>query len=207
VPANDYHFVSHWRVPNASMRDVYDILADATSLPRWWPALYLDVLEIQPGGTDQVDKVIRIAAKGGWLPYKLNWHFTVTDSDPPHGFGLKAWGDFDGTGRWTLTQEGAGVAITYDWRIKAEKPLLKYTSALFKPLFAVNHDWAMKKGEQSLRLEVLRRRAVTDAERAAVPAPPPPSPTLPAPALYGAAALLLLLFVRRRRRRRIRYVA
>jgi hypothetical protein len=189
-------------VPNAAVQEVYDILADAVSLPRWWPALYLDVLEIQSGGPDQVDKVIRIAAKGGWLPYKLNWHFVVTDSDPPNGFGLKAWGDFDGTGRWTLAQDGDDVDITYDWRIKAEKPFLKYTSALLKPLFAVNHDWAMKKGEESLRLEVLRRRASSDAERARVPAPPPPPPTIPAPALYGGILLALLVLNGRRGRRR-----
>ena len=202
MAANDYHFVSHWRVPNATLQQVYDVLADAVSLPRWWPALYLDVLEIQSGGPDQVDKVIRIAAKGGWLPYKLNWHFVVTDSDPPNGFGLKAWGDFDGTGRWLLVQDGSDVSITYDWRIKAQKPFLKYTSALLKPLFAINHYWAMRKGEESLRLEVQRRAAASDAERASVPAPPPPSPTIPSPALYGAAFLLAFLLLNRRRKRR-----
>lgn len=206
MPTNEYHFISHWRVPNASAEEVYDILADAKSLPQWWPALYLDVLEIQPGRADQVDKVIRIEAKGGWLPYKLNWHFTVTDSDPPRGFGLKAWGDFDGTGRWTIAQDRAAVAITYDWRIKAEKPLLKYTSALFKPLFAVNHNWAMKKGEESLRLEVQRRRAPTEAERANVPAPPQPTPTLPAPALVGIGVLAAIFVAQRARRRKIKYV-
>jgi hypothetical protein len=199
LAANDYHFVSRWRVASAGLREVYEVLADAASLPRWWPALYLDVLEIQPGDERQVGKVIRIEARGGWLPYKLNWHFNVTDSDPPNGFGLKAWGDFEGTGRWTLVQDGPDVVITYDWRIRARKPFLKYTSVLFKPLFALNHDLAMKKGEQSLRLEVLRRRVTTESDRAAVAPPPAPPPTIPAPSLYLGGVLLTLLLLRRRR--------
>jgi len=35
--------------------------------------------------------------------------------------------------------------------------------------------WAMARGEESRMLEVLRRRAKTEAERVAVPAPPGPT--------------------------------
>jgi hypothetical protein len=203
LSTNDYHFVSRWRV-QGNTREVYDILADATALPTWWPSLYRHVAELQPGGPDQVGKVINLEARGGWLPYTLRWFFAVTDSDPPHGFGLRAWGDFDGTGRWTLAQDGAWVDVTYDWRIKAEKPLLKHTSALLRPLFAVNHGWAMKRGEDSLRLEVLRRRTQGNGQRLAIPPPPGPAPiaTLPAPLLL-AAGLLTVAFMFRRWRGRV----
>ena len=204
LPANDYHFITHWRV-RGKAQEVYDILEDAKSLPKWWPSVYLDVLEIQSGGPDRVDKVVRIEAKG-WLPFKLNWHFTVTDSDPPRGFGLKAWGDLEGTGRWTLEPDGDFVNITYDWDVRGQKPLLRYTSVFFKPFFAVNHHWAMAKGEESLKLELERRRAATEAARALVPAPPPPTPSPPAPVLLGLGLLLTLFVIGRRRRRKVRYV-
>jgi len=29
--------------------------------------------------------------------------------------------------------------ITYDWRIRADKPLLRYLSFVFKPIFSANH--------------------------------------------------------------------
>ncbi|HEY1905085.1 MAG TPA: hypothetical protein VGG91_03530 [Myxococcaceae bacterium] len=47
-------------------------------------------------------------------------------------------------------------------------------SWLLRPVFAANHRWAMARGEESLALELRRRRARTDAERAAIPAPPGP---------------------------------
>ncbi len=33
--------------------------------------------------------------------------------------------------------------ITYDWKIRAEKPLLRYLSLLMKPIFSANHRWAI----------------------------------------------------------------
>ncbi len=63
------------------------------------------------------------------------------------------------------------MLITYDWRISATKPLLRRLSWLLRPAFSANHHWAMKRGEESLRLELRRRRAPAE------PVPPPPPPT------------------------------
>jgi hypothetical protein len=46
--------------------------------------------------------------------------------------------------------------IAYDWRIRAEKPLLRYLSFLFKPVFSANHRWATARGEESLKAELAR---------------------------------------------------
>jgi hypothetical protein len=35
-----------------------------------------------------------------------------------------------------------------------------------KPIFGANHQWAMRTGEESLKLELMRRRATTPEERA-----------------------------------------
>jgi hypothetical protein len=66
------------------------------------------------------------------------------------------------------------VDITYDWRIRAEKPILRTLSFLLKPILSANHRWAMACGEESLVLELARRRAVSEAVRTRVPAPPGP---------------------------------
>lgn len=65
--------------------------------------------------------------------------------------------------------------VTYDWTIKANKPIIEKLSFLLKPVFRSNHDWTMKRGEVSLKLELLRRRAKSDDEARGLPAPPPPS--------------------------------
>ena len=161
---NDYHFVTQWRV-RGTVVEVLDILADAEDLPRWWPSVYLEV-------TKRGD-VVELYTKG-WLPYTLRWSFRLTEKKPD-GFVIEAFGDFVGRGEWTLRQEGEYVEIVYDWRIRAEKPLLKLFSPILKPIFGANHRWAMARGEQSLELELRRRRATNAAEREAVPAPPGPT--------------------------------
>ena len=109
------------------------------------------------------------------MPYTLRWRSEIVEVRPPNGFTLKAHGDFEGTGTWSFEQEGEFVVASYDWQIDAEKLLLKLLTPLLKPVFSANHRWAMARGEESLKLELARRHARTDAERDAVP--PPPAPT------------------------------
>jgi hypothetical protein len=170
MPSNDYHFITEWRV-EASINEVADTLKQATDLPRWWPSVYLSVEELEPGDEEGVGKVVSLYTKG-WLPYTLRWKFRVTESDYPHGFALEAWGDFEGRGVWTFRQDGPWADVTYDWRIRANKPLLSRLSFLLKPIFAANHRWAMARGEESLRLELARRHAATPEEAARVARPP-----------------------------------
>lgn len=170
----EYGFLTHWRV-RGTTEEVSEILGDALQLKRWWPSVYLDVKELAPGDPRTgVGRVIELFTKG-WLPYTLRWKFTVTESNPPNGFKLVAEGDFVGTGVWTFKQDGELVDVAYDWRIQANKPLLQYGTPIFRPIFGANHRWAMARGEESLALELRRRRASTEQERLAVPAPPGPT--------------------------------
>jgi hypothetical protein len=100
---------------------------------------------------------------------------TITEPVTDAGFALSAVGDLNGTGRWTFRQDGPEVVITYDWRVRAGKPLLRRLGWLLRPAFAANHHWAMARGEESLKLELRRRRAATEAQRRSVPAPPGPT--------------------------------
>jgi hypothetical protein len=171
--SNAYQFVSHWRI-EGQLTEVADVLADAPGFARWWPSVYLDIQVVDPGDERQVGGIFDLYTKG-WLPYTLVWRCTITESRYPYGFSLEASGDFQGRGVWTLRQEGPAVHVTYDWQLRAEKRLLRYGSTLLRPLFEANHRWAMARGEESLRLELARRRARSDEERAWVP--PPPGPT------------------------------
>lgn len=202
MAAHDYHFVTTWRV-EGELEEVARILADASDLARWWPSVYLEVREIEPGGSDGVGKVVDLFTKG-WLPYTLRWRFRVTEVVYLRRIVLEAHGDFVGRGVWTFAQEGPTAVIVYDWRVQAEKPLLRRLSRLLKPVFAANHHWAMAMGERSLRLELARRRAATPAELARIPPPPGPTTTstLPLALAAGSAALSLALVAWRRARMR-----
>ncbi|MDP9936090.1 hypothetical protein J2T11_002449 [Paenarthrobacter nicotinovorans] len=169
--STDYEFVTVWRVAG-TREEVVDVLGDAGTLKQWWPSVYLNVTRLTPGGPDGVGASFDLHTKG-WLPYTLRWRLTVTEPVTLDGFALTAVGDLNGTGRWTFATDGPETVITYDWRVSTAKPLLRRLSWLLKPAFSANHHWAMARGEESLKLELRRRRSTTD--RASVP--PPPGPT------------------------------
>jgi hypothetical protein len=202
---DDYHFLTRWRV-EGTCGEVADILRDPVDLTRWWPSVYLAVDEIAPPDAQGLHQRVRLLTKG-WLPYTLRWDLEVIETRYPHGSTIRASGDFAGIGVWTFVQDGAFVDVTYDWRIRAEKRLLHVLAPLMRRLFEANHRWAMSQGEASLKIELLRRRASTAADRRSIPTPPGPVTYAAAGLLVGAAAIggaLGYLMLRHRRRRRAR---
>ncbi len=180
MPANDYHFITTWRIP-ATPEEISEVLGDAEGLARWWPSVYLGVQVVEPGRPDGVGRVVDLYTKG-WLPYSLRWQFRVSESNAPLGFRIEAQGDFVGRGIWSLEVErrddqpgGPLTRVVYDWQIVAEKGVLRTLSPIMKPIFGANHRWAMARGEESLALEIRRRHAAGAAARDAVPQPPGPT--------------------------------
>ncbi len=156
---NSYQFITRWRV-EGTCAEVADVLGEPVAFARWWPSVYLDVQELAPPNAHGVGRRVKLITKGR-LPYRLRWEFEVVESRSPHGFTIVARGDFDGRGVWTFEQDGRFVDIVFDWRIRAEKPLVRNLSFLLKPLFEANHRWAMARGEEGLKEELARRRAMS----------------------------------------------
>jgi hypothetical protein len=154
MASHDYSFVTIWRL-RGTREEVSAILEEPAALPRWWPSVYLDVREV--GAAAGTGRTFDLWTRGR-LPYTLRWRMREVESRRPAGFSIEASGDFVGRGVWTFDQEGPFVNIRYEWRIRAEKPLLKYLSFLLKPVFAANHRWAMARGQESLERELARRR-------------------------------------------------
>jgi hypothetical protein len=196
LPSNDYDFFTVWRVPG-TVDEVTAILADAASLPVWWPSVYLSVIPVPPFVDDKRKSDGEAGAEGdgdgdgrnptgtgtgirqsfrlhtkGWLPYTLQWTMTPDGPITPEGFSLTAAGDLTGTGRWTFLQDGPETVVTYRWQVSAGKPLLRRLGWLLKPLFSANHRWAMERGEESLTLELRRRRHAQAGTADDVPPPP-----------------------------------
>jgi Polyketide cyclase / dehydrase and lipid transport len=173
MASNEYHFITNWKV-KGTCREVYNILSDSEALAKWWPAVYLDVKEIEKGDENSIGKKVKLYTKG-WLPYTIQWDFEVVENIEPRTFTIRAYGDFVGRGIWLLEKNGDGCNVSFDWKLEAEKPLLKKFSFIMKPIFSANHKWAMKKGEKSLELELLRQRPGSIQVSGAIPAPPQPT--------------------------------
>lgn len=167
-----YCFVTRWSV-DGTREEVFRIIEDTPAYVRWWPAVWLRVEIIEPGDTNSVGRVTRVLSKG-WLPYLLSWTAVTHEKVFPERIAIEAAGDFQGRGCWTFDVSGAQTNVQYVWEIEARKPLLRYGSWLLRPIFAANHRWAMDRGLESLRLELARRRATSEQERASIPDPPGP---------------------------------
>jgi len=152
VATNDYVFLTEWRV-EAPRELIYDVLSDGAGYPRWWPEVYLSArVEEAPDGGD-VGKRVHLHTKGR-LPYTLKWTAETVRVDRPAGFEIRATGDFDGRGVWTFEQEGPVTRVLFDWRLRADKPIIRALSFALKPVFGWNHRWAMARGCERLRQEV-----------------------------------------------------
>ncbi len=170
--ANPYHFITRWRVKGTA-EEVFGILSQPLDYPRWWPSVYLTIRELAPGDQDGRGRRISLLTKG-WLPYRLRWEASTLDSRRPNRIAIQATGDFEGRGIWSIVADGAFVDITFDWKLSAEKPLLRWLTPLLRPAFEANHRWAMEQGRRSLELELARCHAETVEEMNSIPAPQGP---------------------------------
>ncbi len=152
-----FNLTTHWLVA-ASIEEVAAILSEPERLPDWWPAVYLSVELLDPGGADGLGRTVGFHTRG-WLPYTLRWQGRLVGDRRPHGWTIEATGDLTGRGVWNLTQHYDFAAVDYDWRIDVEKPLLKPLTPLLRPVYAANHRWAMARGLEGLQRELVRRRA------------------------------------------------
>ena len=142
----------------ARIEEVAAILSVPERLPDWWPAVYLSVEVVDPGGPDGLGRTVAFHTRG-WLPYTLRWRGRLVEDRRPHGWTIEATGDLAGRGVWSLAQQGDLAAVDYDWRIDVEKPLLRPLTPVLAPLYAANHRWAMARGREGLERALARRRA------------------------------------------------
>ncbi len=99
---SDYQFLTVWRVAG-TVEEVKAVLNDGKALPDWWPSVYLDVREVEPGQPDGLGRVLDLHTKG-WLPYTLRWTLRITEPVTDAGFALEASGNqARGAGRSSRT--------------------------------------------------------------------------------------------------------
>ena len=145
LSSREYVFVDEWDVA-APVESVFDAIADASSYPTWWKPVYLDV---GSEGEPEVGKVSRQHFKGR-LPYHLHTRSVITRLEPPHVIGAEVDGDLRGTGLWTLTATEDGTHVRFDWRVHADRPLLKLLTPVLRRALRWNHAWAIARAREGL---------------------------------------------------------
>jgi uncharacterized protein YndB with AHSA1/START domain len=162
--AKEYVFIDEWDV-DAPQDAVFNALVDARTYPDWWKPVYIKVeadCEPRPGC------VSRQEFKGR-LPYHLNTTSEIKRMDAPNEFDVEVVGDLTGKGVWTLTLRDDGkVHIRFDWRVIADRPLLRILTPVLRPVFRWNHNWSIKRAIEGLE-PYARSRAGAEAGSGSVP--------------------------------------
>jgi uncharacterized protein YndB with AHSA1/START domain len=160
---NEYLFVDEWDVV-APPQAVFDALADARTYPQWWTPVYIDV---DAEGPPALGKVSRQHFKGR-LPYHLHTSSTITRLEPPRVVQADVEGDLRGRGTWTLTPTARGTHVRFDWRVFADRPLLRTLTPVLRPVFRWNHAWAIARAIDGLE-SYARGSSATAPQAAALP--------------------------------------
>ena len=112
----DYSFATEWRL-DAPIDRVYEAIHDSLSWPDWWPAVKA-VEEIRPAKErNGIGSVRRYTFKGS-LPYTLSFDLAVERIERPTVLAGRASGELEGTGVWTLREEGGQTVARYDWNVR-----------------------------------------------------------------------------------------
>ena len=143
--AKEYVFVDEWDV-DAPQDAVFTALADARTYPEWWRPVYIAVeADCEP----RVGCVSRQEFKGQ-LPYHLNTRSEIVRYEPPDEFEVSVVGDLTGRGVWMLSPRDGRVHIRFDWRVIADRALLRYLTPVLRPVFRWNHNWSVKRAIEGL---------------------------------------------------------
>lgn len=143
----NFHLVTNWRL-DAPVEPVWDILTTPETWPQWWSSVR-KVEVIEPGDADGIGALRRLTW-GTALPYDLTFNMRTTRVEPMTVIEGRASGELDGTGRWTLTSEGAGCNLRYDWIVEVTKPWMVNLAFILKPVFSWNHGVVMERGRRGI---------------------------------------------------------
>jgi hypothetical protein len=144
---SEYSFETVWRV-EAPIEAVWANILDSESWPEWWKGVE-QALKLKPGDQNGVGAIWRYTFKSR-LPYKLTFETRVLKIEPPFIIEGQAFGELDGLGVWTLSEEGPVTLVRYNWDVKTTRLWMNLLSPIARPLFAWNHNYIMNMAAKGL---------------------------------------------------------
>ena len=153
MAATRFDLVSEWRFATPIER-IWAELIKPDEWPDWWRAVKKVEL-IAEGDRDGVGAVRRFTW-GTALPYTLSFNTTATRIEPMHLLEGEARGELNGLGRWTLSREGEGTHVRYDWMVDITIPWQVTLAPLLRPVFAWNHNVVMGWGYEDLKTRLMK---------------------------------------------------
>jgi uncharacterized protein YndB with AHSA1/START domain len=175
MTGTDEHILTRWEF-EASPQEVFDLIADAPTYPRWWPSVFLASRVLEPGDEVGVGRVVEVRT-ATFLLLSIRWRYRVSAAHRPDRLAVETRGDLEGLGLWTFEARGRKTTVRFHWRGRVMRTPFRQLPTFLRPLTRACYRWAMERGFTSLLLEVWRRR--TDDQEARDWLPRPPGPAFP----------------------------
>ncbi|RUS45712.1 polyketide cyclase [Cohnella sp. AR92] len=144
--AYDYSFETNWEF-EADIRQVWSYIG-GVEYGAWWPGVRTELVHKSPSPFGIGNKYkFDIRTK---LPYTLTFVAEVAARRVPESLAIRATGDLEGRGAWTLEQAGDVAQVRYVWQVNVTKPWMRMLGPALRPLFIWNHDQVMREGAKGL---------------------------------------------------------
>lgn len=143
----DYHFTTYWRF-DAPLEKVWHEIKAMDRWPEWWR--YVQKVELLQQGDEQEIGSVRRLTWTTALPYSFTFDSELVALETFKRMEGRAFGDLDGKGIWTFSQEGNTTFVRYDWIVKTTKAWMNWLAPIAKPFFAWNHTKVMDAGLEGL---------------------------------------------------------
>ena len=150
MATNYYVFVDKFTVP-CDGEVAYQYIRQIEEYPRWWG-------QLQDAPPDAAGSKYRVTV-GGFLPYSLTIENEITFVDRPNRIDFAAFGDLEGKGTWLFKPVAEGTEITFEWRVAANKVMIRALSFLLKPLFRANHVYCIKRAREGIRQDLQQKKS------------------------------------------------
>lgn len=140
---SNYAFHSRWNV--AVAREVlWDALEDllASDDPMaWWGSVAVT-------DYDGHNLAVRAASHFG---YRLTFRLTDLEQSRPQRLTFGSGGDLKGSGLVSFVDLGPDAsAMDIDWQVTADRPWMRWTGWVLRPVFVAGHHLIMRQGEKHL---------------------------------------------------------
>jgi hypothetical protein len=142
-----YSFVTNWEI-EASLQEVWNAIYNSPEWPKWWKGV-VSVEEIEKEDVNGLNSVKAYIWKSV-LPYKLAFTMRLTEKEPMRRLKGIAFGELEGEGEWTFSEQNRIIKLQYNWNVYTKKAWMNYLSFVLKPVFKYNHNVVMHWGAVGL---------------------------------------------------------
>jgi Polyketide cyclase / dehydrase and lipid transport len=142
-----YSFVTNWEI-EASLQEVWNAIYNSPEWPQWWKGV-VSVEEIEKEDVNGLNSVKAYIWKSV-LPYKLAFTMRLTEKEPMRRLKGIAFGELEGEGEWTFSEQNRIIKLQYNWNVYTKKAWMNYLSFVLKPVFKYNHNVVMHWGAVGL---------------------------------------------------------